>query len=549
LEAQLASLQTAPEEPSRQRGERAFPAFLVSGLALFAFAVGGYHPFAEDGGLYAAGVERLLDPALFPHETAFILEPMRHSLFAPTVATAVRLTHLSLPVVLLALHLASIWTTLFAAWLLAARCWASRRARAGAVTLLACWLTLPVAGTALLMMDPYATARSLSTPCMVLALVGALDITASGNPFNSQAGKRRRGTLLYVASIALAATMHPLMAAYALGATLMLLPARSPNRSVRIYATAAFAAGALLLAACLQAFAKSESADYVRIALTRTYWFPAQWRWFELIGLAAPLAILAIFACNDKICSRMPHISKSRCGTPGRFTQTNDAAQSLARMAVAVGVTACLIAILFARVAAATHPVARLQPLRAFQIVYMILILGLGAKLGERILKRSALRWIATPLILGGIMFTAARSAFPNSNHLEVPGLTPKNPWIEAFLWIRANTAEDALFALDEDYINSPGEDAQCFRAIAQRSALADYSKDGGEVSIAPELTAAWLRAQSAQQRLSAPTTTDADRLAVLRPLGVTWLVLDASATTHLDCPYKNSVVKVCWLR
>ena len=177
------------------------------------------------------GSLRLLDPALYPHSTAFVLEPMRHSLFAPSVAAAVRLTHLSLPVVLLALHLASIWLTLFAAWMLTSRCWTSRTARIGAVVLLACWLALPIAGTALLFMDPYATARSLSTPAMVLALAGALDMTESGSPFNPQ--KRQRGLLLCIASLVLAAAMHPLMAAYALGATLMLLAARSPNRALR----------------------------------------------------------------------------------------------------------------------------------------------------------------------------------------------------------------------------------------------------------------------------------------------------------------------------
>jgi hypothetical protein len=524
-----------PVESNRTPRERAFPLLLVSALTLFAVAVAGYHPFAEDGGLYLAGVNRLLDPALYPHSTAFVLEPMRHSLFAPTVAAAVRLTHLSLPVVLLALHLASIWLTLFAAWMLASRCWPSRRARAGAVVLLACWLTLPVAGTALLFMDPYATARSLSTPAMILALAAALDITASSTPLNPQ--KNRLGFFLCIASLAVAAAMHPLMAAYALGATLMLLAARAPNRALRLYATAALAASALALAACLQAVASPESADTIRIALTRTYWFPAQWRWFELLGLAAPLAILSIFAWD-----------RYNPGTRALSPQSNQAIRALARMAVAVGATSCLIAAIFARATAATHLIARLQPLRAFQIVYLVLTLTLGATLGERLLKRNARRWAATMLLLGGISFSAARSAFPNSNHLELPGLAPRNLWAQAFLWVRDNTPKDALFALDADYINAPGEDAQCFRAIAQRSALADYSKDGGEASIAPVLTADWVRAQSAQQALSAPSTTDAQRLAALRPLGVTWLLLESAAATQLQCPYANSAVRVCRL-
>lgn len=561
LESQSASERIAQADPGRlgrPPRERIFPLLLVSALTLFAVAVNGYHPFAEDGGLYLAGVDRLLDPTLYPHATSFVLEPMRHSLFAPTVAAAVRLIRLPLPIVLLALHLASIWATLFAAWMLAACCWPGRRARAGAVVLLACWLALPIAGTALLFMDPYATARSLSTPCMILALAGALQSTTRGTPFNSQSRKKRRGLPLCIASLTVAAAMHPLMAAYALGATLMLLAARSPNRILRHCATAAIAAAALAFAACLQAVAKPESADTIRIALTRTYWFAAQWRWFELLGLAAPLAILSFFACR-KQCQPAPvapsiprslwngwELSSQLLGRTGDGAK--EASRALARMALAVGATYCLIALLFARATAASHLIGRLQPLRAFQIVYLVLILTLGATLGERLLKRNAWRWAATILLLGGISLTTARSAFPNSNHLELPGLASRNPWTQAFLWVRDHTPKDALFALDADYINAPGEDAQCFRAIARRSALADYSKDGGEASIAPALTAEWVRDQAAQQGLSAPATSDAQRLASLGPLGVTWLVLDSSAATRLDCPYGNAAVRVCRL-
>jgi hypothetical protein len=419
--------------------------------------------------------------------------------------------------------------------MLASRCWTSRTSRTGAVVLLACWLALPVAGTALLFMDAYATARSLSTPAMVLALVGALDMTASGTPFNPH--QRKHGLLLCIASIALAAAMHPLMAAYALGATLLLLAARSTNHTLRLYTTAALAASALVSAAFLQSVAKPESVEYIRIAMTRTYWFPAQWRWYELLGLAVPLAILSIFAWK-KLSMTARHNS----------TQTINASRALARMAIAVGATSSLIVVLFARAAAHTHLIARLQPLRSFQIVYLILILTLGAKLGDRLLQSSAIRWIATTLLLGGIMFYAERSTFPTSYHLELPGIAPQNQWVQAFLWVRDNTPKDALFALDADYINAPGEDAQCFRAIAERSALPDYSKDGGEASIAPELTADWTASQAAQQPLSAPQTTDDERLSALRPLGVTWLVLQAGATTRFDCPFSNSSVRVCRL-
>jgi len=523
---------------------------LVSALTLLAVAIDGYHPYAEDGGLYLAGVKRLLHPALYAHSAAFVLEPTRMSLFAPAVAAVVRASHVGLPVVLLVLHLASVWATLFAAWMLAARCWAGRdggrEARAGAVTLLACWLGLPVAGTALYVMDPYLTARSFAAPALLLAMVGALDATERSG---ANSAVRRRGFLVWAGSIAVAGAMHPLTAMYALGATLMLACLRAHRRSLRVWGTAALCGAAIVTAACAQILAMPESAEYVRVALTRTYWFPAEWRWYELVGLAAPLAILSVVGWRSEARS---HILESRPFDKLRASYAAHAPiRALARMAVVAGATAWMVATLFARAGAATHLVARMQPLRVFQIVYPVMVLVLGAKLGEVVLKRSAWRWGAAVLILGGVMLGAAQAAFPDSRHLELPWIAPRNPWAQAFLWIRGNTAKDALFALDADYIHAPGEDAQSFRAMAERSALPDYSKDGGEASIAPDLTEAWAEGQAAQQGLSAAVTsttgtTDAERIASLQPLGVTWVVLDARAATNLDCPYRNRAVEVC---
>ena len=546
--ATVDSYQVEQAERAAGQPDRGFGALLAGGLTLFALAVNGYHPYAEDGGLYAAGVKRLLNPGLYPRGTEFVTEPMRLSFFAPAVAGMIRLSHLGIPAELLLLHLASVWATLFAAWMLAERCWRARHARAGAVVLLACWLALPVAGTALLLMDPHLTARSFSTPCMVLALVGMLDVTS----WDETAAHRLRGLLLWAGSIALAGAMHPLMAAYALGATLVLGCARSSRRGVRVWGTAALGAAGLALAACLQAMARPESAAYIRVAMTRTYWFLAEWRWYELVGLAAPLVILAVQTWFKPVPQNREAEHSAGSAVPSPV-------ETLAQMAVVVGITAVLVAVLFAREGAATHLVARMQPLRAYQIVYLVLVLELGAKLGERVLRRSAWQWAATILLLGGVMFAAARSAFPNSNHLELPGMAANNKWVQAFVWIRDNTPKDALFALDADYINAKGEDAQCFRAIAERSALPDYSKDGGEASIAPELTPAWTIGQEAQRGLSGrlrprwsesdAAESDANRIAALTPLGVTWMVMAAHAATNFNCPYANGAAKVCRLR
>lgn len=530
-------------DSTSRRGDLGFGLGLVSGLTLFAVAIHGYHPYAEDGGLYLAGVKRLLDPALYPYGTDFVLEPMRHSLFAPVVAAIARLSHAGLPVVLLALHLATVWATLFAGWLMASRCWMLRTARAGAVVLLACWLALPIAGTALLLMDPYLTARSFSTPLTVLALAGALGMTEQGDT-----SVRQRGSRIWIGSILLAGVMHPLMAAYALGATLILICMRSSSAVVRGKGTAGFAASALVLAALLQAFAQPESAQYLRVALTRTYWFPAEWNWYEWVGLAAPLAILALVARANGL--------KDPSRGPDREMQ---ARQALASAAIAVGLSALTVAMLFARSGAATHLVARMQPLRAFQIVYLVMVLILGAALGECVLRNVPWRWATAAVLLGGVMFGTSRAPFAHSRHLEFPWTAPRNSWMQAFLWIRDNTPKNALFALDADYVNIAGEDAQCFRAIAERSVLPDYSKDGGEASIAPELASEWADGQAAQKGLTGPAglhsaiagpqAADDRRLAALGSLGVSWVVLQSGSPTNFECPYANSAVKVCRLR
>ncbi len=482
---------------------------LTLALTAFSVAVSGYHPFVEDGGVYAAGIRKLLDPSLYPTWTPFVTEHLRFSLFAPMVAALVRATHLPLEWVLFLLFLATTWATLLAGWMLAARIAPGPRARAGAVCLLACWLTLPIAGTSLLLMDPYVTARSFTTPLVLMALAWALD----------------RSWLRCAAALIVAAALHPLMAGYGGAAIAMLACLRSPHRR---WAVAAIGLIAFAAAAAVQALAPPESLDYVRVALTRYYWFPFDWQWYEWIGLVAPLALIA-------------WLRLLRAG-PWK---------DLAETGLRVGILAALIALLFAQESYPTHLVARLQPLREFQIVYILMILLLGAQLGEqfgeRVLQNRAWRWATLLAIFGSAMFWAQRETFPNSGHIEWPWAAPVNPWSQAFVWIRQNTPKNALFALDSHYITEgKHEDAQCFRAISARSALPDYSKDGGEASITPSLTAAWVDGQLAQADLE--TETDAQRLAKLRPLAVTWVVLQRSSPTAWLCPYTNATVKVCRL-
>jgi hypothetical protein len=508
----------------------------VTPLTLVAALVHGYHPYAEDGGVYLPEIKRLVDPRLYPHGSEFVVGHLRYSFFAPIMARLASETHFSVEMVLLLAYLGTFWMTLFAAWLLAARCFASREARGGAVALLAAWMTLPIAGTSLMLMDPYVTARSVSTPLTLLALVGALQfLLPQFETAEELKTCRRQGLMLCCAALAGAGAMHPLMGAYALGSVLLLGAALSESRLVRVWGTVGLGLTAMGMAAGLQLSAAPEDEIYRRVMLTRSYWFLSEWHWYEWIGVIAPLAILLAVALT-------------------RPKDGDEAPVGLARMAAAAGGIALTVAIVFARAGMKTHIVARMQPLRIFQVVYVVMTLVVGAWLGELVLRRRALRWVATFSLLATVMMAAERMTFfPDSRHLELPGTLAWGPgsdggnqYEQAFVWIRDNTPKDAVFALDAEYITKPGEDAQSFRAIAERSVLPDFSKDGGVVTNQPKLAAAWQEGRAAQTGLDA--LTDEERVARLKRLGVSWVVLDRGAATRFACEYANEGVKVCRL-
>ncbi|RXH56745.1 DUF6798 domain-containing protein [Granulicella sibirica] len=496
----------------------------VTVLTLVGIGILGYHPYSEDGALYVAEVKHALNPALYPHGTAFVTGHLGLPCFALGVTGLVKLTGLALPMVLFLLYAACIWGMLFGVWQLAANCYESRQARLGATGLVAVWLTMPVAGTSLLLMDPYVTARSVSLAMTLLGMAGLVGFCRRRSE-----GVTRWELLAWgLGAFGVAALAHPLMAFYGLVATSMLRCVTIGRPGLRVSVVWIVSIVMVTAAAMAQVLAPAETANYVRVASTRPYWFLAEWRWFEWFGLAAPLAILAWVGWG-----------------PGRrWTSRDRVRQGLGRMAVAVGSLAVLIAIAFARQGARVHPVAKLQPLRSFQIVYVVMLIVLGAALGQFALRRSFARWVGALVVLGGIMVVVERMTYPNSGHLELPGLTPSNEWEQVFLWVKQNTPEDSLFALDPDYVGEEGEDTQGFRAIAERSVLPDYSKDGGIAAIRSGLTEDWVAGQAVQARLS--EESDAERVAALGPAGVTWIVLGRGAVTGFACPFENGRAKVC---
>jgi hypothetical protein len=519
-----------PQAPAiRWRSRTSLVALLV--LSFLTLLVHGYHPLAEDGGLYVAGIQYTLNPSLFPHYTDFVREHLRFSLFAPLIAALVRLTHLTLPLALLLIDLFSIWLTLFAGLQILRRVVpTSDAAQLTGVALLAAWWTMPVAGTSLLLMDPYVTARSLSTPLSLLSIAFALD---DWRPEFSRA-------ILCLLNLCLAATLHPLMAAYAISFVIVLRCSRlNLPLKTRTLLWLSLASAAFIVAAVLQSFAPAESPAAIAAAITRYYWFLSQWQWYELLGLAGPPAMLTLILLF-------------------RANKLSASARSLCHTSLVTAAIVTFTALLFAHESYTTHLVARLQVLRIYLLLYAVMTLLLGATLFQlcdekkRQSSSPTTRRIllTTPAILiitmAAIMGFVQRQSFPASPHVELPRRPNPNPWVQAFLWAKTNTPNDALFALDAKYVNEDGEDAQTFRATALRSALPDYSKDGGEASITPALAPQWQQGAAAQKNLSQQSDTQRD--ANLMPFHVTWMVLHSAAVTSHPCPYNNGIIKVCQL-
>jgi len=187
---------------------------------------------------------------------------------------------------------------------------------------------------------------------------------------------------------------------------------------------------------------------------------------------------------------------------------------------------------------------ARLQPLRSLHFLYIVMFVVMGGFLAEYVLKDRVWRWLLlfVPLSLG--MFLGQREIFPVSAHVEWPGTAPKNPWAQAFVWIRENTPVNAVFALDPEYMDIAGEDNIGFRCLAERSRLADQGKDNGVVSMFPPLAEKWWAQVQAQTPWKSFRAEDFLRLK--KAYGVSWVVVQQPGVSGLDCAYENSAVRVC---
>lgn len=481
-------------------------------LTCSAVLVHGYHLGTDDAEIYLPAVKKFLDPALYPFGDEFFMTHGRLSLFSDTLGLSARALHLSVDTAAFAWHIFGIFLLLLASLRLLESCFEGQRARWTGVSLLTAVLSVPVANTALVIMDPYLTARSISTPASIFAVSCLL----------SRSYKRALAWWLVTAFI------HPQMSVYVLAFAVCLSLAHVRRRFPSLEpATAYGLAPAILSPATLpHGFAMEPAQGPYREALMmRTYFFVGSWAWYEWCGALFPLAILWGLAL-----------------LPVRGTLP--AFRAVCRTCAVFGGVSIAAALLIS-VPQRMQMFARLQPMRSLHLVYVILFLVLGALTGEYLLDRRPLLRAALLFVpLGiGMWFVGART-YPSSPHIEWPGLHWRSPYISAFLWIKSNTPKDAVFAIDPRYMNSPGVDEHGFRALAERSVLADYYKDSGAVSLFPQLAEEWKREVSAQEGWEHFQPEDYERLAGEFP--VSWVVVEGVGPAGFDCPYRDQGVAVC---
>jgi hypothetical protein len=476
-------------------------------LTAGALLVHGYHPYAEDAEIYLPGVERILRPELFPVGREFFASHANLTIFPNLVAFSLRLTHLPMETGLFLWHLVSIFLLLLACWELSGLCFPNARARWGGVCLVAAVLTIPVAGTALYIMDQYLNPRNLAAFGAIFAVARTLE-------------KKYIRAALW---LGFAGSVHPLMAAFAFSfCFLLLILERFEKKAGR------GTLGAVTGLACLLPFGISldppTSPAYHAAAMRHEFHYIQLWHWYEWLGILAPVALFWWFG----------RIARAR-----QWRRLDLVCRSLILYDL-VYFSAALVVDLPARF----ESLARLQPLRSLHLLYMLMFLMMGGFLGEYVLKNRVWRWLALFVPLGLGMWVAQRTLFPASAHIEWPGSVPKNPWAQAFVWVRDNTPIDAVFAVDPEFMQIPGEDTTGFRCLAERSRLADLSKDSGAVSMFPPLAEEWWTQVQAQTPWNGFRMEDFSRLK--KTYGVSWVVVRQPGVAGLDCGYQNTAVRVC---
>jgi hypothetical protein len=495
-----------------RRNNSLFDLALILVLAVVGFAVMGYHPGAEDDGVYLSAVKADLQPGLYLHDSDFFRLQVQATAFDGWMAHFVKVSGMPVGWAELLWQFLSLCVILWSCLSIARHLFPETRAQWAGVALVAAMFTLPVAGTALSLVDQYLHPRGLATALILLAVARIL------------AGRFWQAAGLLVVSFAL----HPIMAA--LGISFCCILTLTSLEPVRVWAGGLGHAGrarqgtAAALAAPLAWMFDPPNPIWRKAVASKSYFLLSQWAWYEWLGALAPLLLFWLLWRTAE---------KSRDARLARFALT----------VFVYGVFQLAIALVMLETPALIR-LTPLQPMRFLHLIYFFMTLIGGCLLGKYLLKASVWRWAVFLAVVNGSMLFAQRQVFSASEHLELPGRASGNEWVQAFTWVRQNTPRDAYFAVGARYMAAPGEDYHSFRALAERSQLADSLKDTAVVTQVPELGTAWERQSDAQAGWEEFRLADFERLK--SEFGVDWVLVSPRQTAGLDCRWHEAELAVC---
>jgi hypothetical protein len=555
-------------------------------FTVIGFLVMGYHPGFEDDGIYLSAVKADLNPALFPHDSEFFRLQTQATVFDGWVAHFVRWTGIPVAWAELLWQFSALFLILWACRRIASLIFPETRAQWAAVAMVAAMFTLPVAGTALNIADQHLHPRNLAAAFILIAVAWILE------------GKRWRAVPLLV----LALLLHPIMAALGMSFCVFLTLALREPVPFRL----GVAQGSLAAAAPLGWVFAPTSPSWRLALASRTYYSVYRWAWYEWLGALAPLFLFWMlwrwaekgtgkpaagakqpaektpravgqgfipgimsaeskralapevrFSGDSPSVSPFPVASKAHADSidllPGinprptaRMSFSAACNLRMSRFALAVfayGVFQQVVAMALLAPDSLVR-LTPLQPMRYLQLVYIFMALAAGGLLGRFVLKAQAWRWAVYLLVINGGMFLVEWELIDDGAHLELPGMATANPWLQAFDWIRVNTPADAYFALDPRYLAAPGEGFHNFRALAERSQLADGIKDTAVAMEVPSLAPAWHEQQLAQAGWQHFQLADFDRLKA--QFGVDWVLVSYPQPLGLACRWHNGALSVC---
>jgi hypothetical protein len=409
-------------------------------------------------------------------------------------------------------QLLAIFFIVLACWSIVTQLFEEAAARWAAITMLVAMFTLPVAGTALYILDQYLHPRSLATALILFGIARIID------------GKRWQAVPLIV----LAFMLHPLMGALGISFCCVLTFAFSESLHIRLHSLRRrLVHEAVVPIAAFFPFGwmlNHPSQIWLDASRSRHWFGLYQWTWYEWLGAIGPLVL---FWLVSRIARKQGKIKLAQ----------------LSRAIVGYGVFQQVVAMVILG-SPALIGLSALEPMRYLHLVYIFLTLVSGAYLGKCVLKAHIWRWAVFLLLTNGGMFIAQRQLFADTEHLELPGQVSGNPWLQAFDWIRQNTPKDAYFALNPNYMTASGEDYHSFRALAERSQLADAIKDTSMITKVPELGPEWKRQVAAQDGWGHFKLADFERLKT--DFGVSWVLVSYPQPAGLVCVWHNGTLSVC---